>query len=188
MPRSELNDIFDLGDDYYSGYFSDTELTDIKNQYIGSVVDLDALTKISRQLDVSMGSMMGLINGFAIMIYMVLIYLLSKIIIEKNAQSISMVKILGYTNGEISRLYIMSTSAVVIICLLLSLPIETAVMNILFREMMLSSISGWITLWIDPMIYVQMFVAGIITYGIVALLEFRKIKKVPMDEALKNVE
>lgn len=188
MPRSELNDIFDLGEDYYSGYFSDTELTDIKSQYIGSVVDLDALTKISRQLDVSMGSMMGMVNGFAIMIYMVLIYLLSKIIVEKNAQSISMVKILGYTNGEISKLYIMSTSLVVVFCLLLSLPLETVIMKVLFREMMLSSISGWITLWIDPMIYVQMFAAGIITYGIVALLEFRRVKKVPMDEALKNVE
>ena len=188
MPRSELNDIFDLGEDYYSGYFSDTELTDIKSQYIGSVVDLDALTKISRQLNVSMGSMMGMVNGFAIMIYMVLIYLLSKIIIEKNAQSISMVKILGYTNGEISKLYIMSTSLVVVFCLLLSLPLETVIMKVLFREMMLSSISGWITLWIDPMIYVQMFAAGIITYGIVALLEFRRVKKVPMDEALKNVE
>lgn len=188
MPRSDLNDLFDLGDDYYSGYFSDTEITDIKNQYIGSVVNLDALTKISRQLDVSMGSMMGLVNGFAIMIYMMLIYLLSKIIIEKNAQSISMVKILGYTNGEISRLYILSTSVVVVLCLLLSLPIETAVMNVLFREMMLASISGWITLWIDPMIYVQMFGAGIVTYGLVALLEFRRVKKVPMDEALKNVE
>lgn len=188
MPRSELNDIFDLGEDYYSGYFSDTELTDIKSQYIGSVVDLDALTKISRQLDVSMGSMMGMVNGFAIMIYMVLIYLLSKIIIEKNAQSISMVKILGYTNGEISKLYIMSTSLVVVFCLLLSLPLETVIMKVLFREMMLSSISGWITLWIDPMIYVQMFAAGIITYGIVALLEFRRVKKVPMDEALKNIE
>ena len=188
MPRSELNDIFDLGEDYYSGYFSDTELTDIKSQYIGSVVDLDALTKISRQLDVSMGSMMGMVNGFAIMIYMVLIYLLSKIIIEKNAQSISMVKILGYTNGEISKLYIMSTSLVVVFCLLLSLPLETVIMKVLFREMMLSSISEWITLWIDPMIYVQMFAAGIITYGIVALLEFRRVKKVPMDEALKNVE
>lgn len=188
MSRSELNDIFDLGEDYYSGYFSDTELTDIKSQYIGSVVDLDALTKISRQLDVSMGSMMGMVNGFAIMIYMVLIYLLSKIIIEKNAQSISMVKILGYTNGEISKLYIMSTSLVVVFCLLLSLPLETVIMKVLFREMMLSSISGWITLWIDPMIYVQMFAAGIITYGIVALLEFWRVKKVPMDEALKNVE
>ena len=188
MSRSELNDIFDLGEDYYSGYFSDTELTDIKSQYIGSVVDLDALTKISRQLDVSMGSMMGMVNGFAIVIYMVLIYLLSKIIIEKNAQSISMVKILGYTNGEISRLYILSTSMVVVLCLLLSLPLETVIMKVLFREMMLSSISGWITLWIDPMIYLQMFAAGIVTYTVVALLEFRRIKKVPMDEALKNVE
>ena len=188
MPRSELNDIFDLGEDYYSGYFSDTKLKDIKSQYIGSVVDLDALTKISRQLDVSMGSMMGMVNGFAIVIYMVLIYLLSKIIIEKNAQSISMVKILGYTNGEISRLYILSTSMVVVLCLLLSLPLETVIMKVLFREMMLSSISGWITLWIDPMIYLQMFAAGIVTYTVVALLEFRRIKKVPMDEALKNVE
>ena len=188
ISRSELNDIFDLGEDYYSGYFSDTELTDIKSQYIGSVVDLDALTKISRQLDVSMGSMMGMVNGFAIVIYMVLIYLLSKIIIEKNAQSISMVKILGYTNGEISRLYILSTSMVVVLCLLLSLPLETVIMKVLFREMMLSSISGWITLWIDPMIYLQMFAAGIVTYAVVALLEFRRIKKVPMDEALKNVE
>ena len=188
MSRDKLNETFDLEDDYYSGYFSDTPITDIRKKYIGSVVDLDALTKISRQLDVSMGSMMKMVNGFAIMIYMVLIYLLSKIIIEKNAQSISMVKILGYTNWEISRLYILSTTIVVVICLLVSFPAERAVMEVLFREMMLSSISGWITMWVDPMIYVQMFGAGTVTYAVVALLEFCKIKKVPMDEALKNVE
>ena len=114
MNQNQLNRIFDLGSDYYSGYFSDTEITDISSKYIGSVIDLNALTKISRQLDVSMGNMMGLVNGFAIAIFLVLIYLLSKIIIEKNAQSISMVKILGYNNGEISRLYILSTSIVVV--------------------------------------------------------------------------
>ena len=167
MPQDELNQMFDLGDDYFSGYFSRHQRLRISTaQYIGSVIDLDALTKISRQLNVSMGSMMGLVNGFAIAIYMVLIYLLSKIIIEKNAQSISMTKILGYTNGEISRLYIMSTSIVVILCLLVSLPIETMVMEVLFREMMLQSISGWIALWIDPMIYVQMFVSGLVTYAV----------------------
>ena len=111
-----------------------------------------------------------------------------KIIIEKNAQSISMTKILGYTNGEISRLYIMSTMVVVVIELLLSLPIETVVMNVIFRVMMMESLTGWITLWIDPKIYVEMFLVGFITYVAVALLEYRKIKKVPMDEALKNVE
>ena len=188
MPQKELNQTFDLGDDYFSGYFSNTEITDIDSTYIGSVIDLDALTKISRQLNVSMGSMMGMVNVFAIAIYMILIYLLSKIIIEKNAQSISMTKILGYTNGEISRLYILSTSLVVILCLLISLPIETTVMEVLFREMMLSSISGWITLWIDPMIYVKMFVAGFITYSVIAMLEYRRIRRVPMSEALKNAE
>ena len=188
MPQEELNRTFDLGDDYFSGYFSNTEITDIDSSYIGSVIDLDALTKISRQLSVSMGSMMGMVNLFAVAIYMILIYLLSKIIIEKNAQSISMTKILGYTNGEISRLYILSTSIVIVLCLLISLPIETTIMEILFREMMLQSISGWIALWIDPMIYVQMFVIGLVTYAVVALLEYRKIRKVPMGEALKNAE
>ena len=188
MEQEKLNRMFDLGDDYFSGYFSNTEITDIDTGYIGSVIDLDALTKISRQLDVSMGSMMGMINVFAVVIYMILIYLLSKIIIEKNAQSISMTKILGYTNGEISRLYILSTSLVVILWLLLSLPIETAIMEVLFREMMLASISGWITLWIDPKIYAEMFGAGILTYAVIALLEYRKICRVPMGEALKNVE
>lgn len=90
-----------------------------------------------------------------------------------------MTKILGYTNGEISRLYIMSTSIVVILCLLISLPIEATVMEVLFRNDA-ASISGWIALWIDPMIYVQMFAAGFVTYGIVALLEYRRIRKVPM--------
>ena len=188
MPQEQLNDTFDLGNDYFSGYFSNSKIKDIDGKYIGSVLDLEALTKISRQLDVSMGNMMGMVNAFAIGIYMVVIYLLSKIIIEKNAQAISMTKILGYTNGEISRLYIWSTTIVVIICLLLSLPIEKAVMNVLFREMMLTSISGWIALWIDPKIYVEMFLIGIGTYAVVAMLEYRRIKHVPMDEALKNVE
>lgn len=88
-----------------------------------------------------------------------------------------MTKILGYTNGEISRLYILSTSIVVVLCLLISLPIETTIMEVLFREMMLQSISGWIALWIDPMIYVQMFVIGLVTYAVVALLEYKKSGK-----------
>ena len=61
-------------------------------------------------------------------------------------------------------------------------------MEVLFREMMLASISGWITLWIDPKIYAEMFGAGILTYAVIALLEYRKICRVPMGEALKNVE
>lgn len=188
LPQDTLNELFDLGSDYFSGYLSDSEITDIDQKYIGSVIDLDSLSKISRQLNVSMGSMMYLLDGFSIVLFMILIYLLSKIIIEKNAQSISMTKILGYSDREISSLYLLSTTIMVVVFLLLSFPIETVLMNALFRGIMISSISGWIPLYIDPVLYVKMFLLGFGTYLLVALIEYRRIKKVPMDQALKNIE
>lgn len=188
LPQEQLNKLFDLGSDYFSGYLSDSEITDINQKYIGSVIDLDSLSKISRQLNVSMGSMMYLLDGFSIVLFMILIYLLSKIIIEKNAQSISMTKILGYSDREISSLYLLSTTIMVVVFLLLSFPIETVLMKALFRGIMISSISGWIPLYIDPVLYVKMFLLGFGTYLLVALIEYRRIRKVPMDQALKNIE
>lgn len=188
MDREALNEVFDQNADYFCGYFSDSEITDIDEKYIGSVIDLDALTKISRQLSVSMGSMMYLVDGFAIAMYMILIYLLSKMIIEKNGQSISMVKILGYNDREISRLYVISTTLVVVFCLLISLPIESAVMKNLFRIIMMQSMTGWIPCTIGAAVYEKMLLIGILTYAVVAAFEYRKIRKVPMGAALKNVE
>lgn len=188
MDRERLNSIFDLGRDYFSGYFSDSEITDIEKECIASVIDLEALTKVSRQLTVSMGGMMNLVNGFAMLIFMALVYLLSKIIIEKNAHSISMAKILGYSNGKISRLYIVSTSLMVVIFLLISLPVERRIMEFLFQAIMMSSITGWIPFYMDSMIYVKMFGMGIGVYALVAASEYRKIRRIPMDEALKAVE
>lgn len=66
MPIQELNKIFDMDKDSFSGYFSDSEITDIDEKYIGSTIDVEDLTKISRQLDVSMRSMMNLMDGFSV--------------------------------------------------------------------------------------------------------------------------
>ena len=188
MSREALNDMFDLGSDYFCGYFSNSVITDIDSKYIGSVIDIDDLTRISRQLDQSMGSMMYLIDGFAVLIFVVLMYLLSKIIIEKNAQSISMNKILGYTNSEISRLYIISTFIVVAVSILISMPLVYEGLVYIFRWMLINSMSGWIPIYLGKSIYVKMFIMGVVSYGVVALLEYRRIQKIPMDTALKNVE
>ena len=48
--------------------------------------------------------------------------------------------------------------------------------------------SGWFAFVIPPMGYVKMFVFVLIGYLIVMVFDFRRIKKIPMDEALKNVE
>lgn len=188
MSQEKLNETFDLDKSYFSGYFSDSEITDIDQKYIGTTIDLNALTKISRQLEVSMGNMMYLVQGIAIIIFMILIYLLSKIIIEKNAQSISMTKILGYNNKEISLLYIMSTSIMVILFEIITIPLVNIVIQLIYREMMIEMLTGWIPYIVDPIIFVKMFVLGMGTYAIVAFFEYHKVQKIPMDEALKNVE
>ena len=135
-----------------------------------------------------MGSMMDLVNVFAVVIYLILMYLMTKLIIEKNAQSISMAKILGYTTGEIGKLYIMATTIVVILFLLITLPLETIMLKQMLYTMMRSEMTGWITFCVGKDVYVKAFICGLLSYAVVALFEYRKIRKVPMDEALKHVE
>ena len=186
MSNKEFCKVFDKDDDYYTGYFSNKELN-IKEKDVASCITEDDLTKTSRQLNVSMGQIFYLINIFAVVLFVILIYLLTKLIIEKNTNSISMVKILGYNNGEIARLYLMATTWVVVISILLSIIISKEIIEVIYFEMM-KDYTGWLSLYIAPKVYVEMFVLGIVSYGLVAILQFRKIKKVPMDEALKNVE
>ena len=142
---------------------------------------------ISRQLNVSMGEMFQLINVFSIVLFMLLIYLLTKLIIEKNTTSISMVKILGYENREILSLYLTATTWVVIISIGVSLIIASALIRLIY-VIMLSENSGWLTYYIDPAIYGKMYLMGLAAYAVIAVLQFRHIQKIPMDEALKNAE
>lgn len=188
MSREKLNESFGFDKEMFVGYFSDSPITDIDDEYIGTVIDENAMTKVSRQLEKSMGSMMTYVDIFAIVIFIVLMYLLSKIIIERNAQSISMAKILGYKNGEIAKLYILPTTVVTLLFLLISLPIEKFLVLKLFHYMLLIEMSGWIPLDLSNMILVKMFFVGVLTYAVVAVIELRRLKRVPMEDALKNVE
>ena len=188
MSKKHLNDILGFEEDFFSGYFSDTEITDIESKYIGTVVDEESLTRVSRQLMISMGSLMYMIDAFSVVMFIVLIYLLSKLIIERNVQSISMAKILGYSKIEIAKLYIIPTAIVVVVSLLISYPVLSYVMVGIFRVMLKQMMSGWMNIWLDPKVYVEMFLMGIITYAVVAVAEYRKIGLIPMSEALKNVE
>ena len=188
MPKKMLNETFDLSDDFFAGYFSNEEIKDIDQQYIGSVIDYDSLTKVSRQLTVSMGGMMYLIDGFCVGMFVILMYLLSKIVIEKNAQSISMTKILGYNNQEISKLYVHSVTIATVLCILLSIPICSVLLVEIYRVMLKEMMSGWLLIEIQPKIYLEMIALGILSYLVVAIIEIQKIKKIPMDQALKNVE
>ena len=187
MEQDLFRQTFDYDSDYFNAYFSDQKIKDIDDALISTEITVDDLTKTSRQLIRSMGSMMNLFLVFGALMFVLILYLLSKIIIEKNAQSISMVKILGYNNREINRIYLHSTTIVVILCILITIPISSLVMKEVV-EVVFFEYSGWITYYMPAVTYVEVAASGIICYAIVAFLLNRKVKKIPMSEALKNVE
>lgn len=187
MEQDLFRQTFDYDSDYFNAYFSDQKIKDIDDALISTEITVDDLTKTSRQLIRSMGSMMNLFLVFGALMFVLILYLLSKIIIEKNAQSISMVKILGYNNREINRIYLHSTTIVVILCILITIPISSLVMKEVV-EVVFFEYSGWITYYMPAVTYVEVAASGIICYAIVAFLLNRKVKKIPMSDALKNVE
>ena len=187
MEQDLFRQTFDYDSDYFNAYFSDQKIKDIDDALISTEITVDDLTKTSRQLSRSMGSMMNLFLVFGALMFVLILYLLSKIIIEKNAQSISMVKILGYNNREINRIYLHSTTIVVILCILITIPISSLVMKEVV-EVVFFEYSGWITYYMPAVTYVEVAASGIICYAIVAFLLNRKVKKIPMSDALKNVE
>jgi len=186
MSDAAFKNVFDKSEDYYSGYFSDNIL-DIDEKYVATQITLDDLTKVSRQLDRSMGETFNLVKIFAVVLFAVLMFLLTKLIVEKNTTSISMVKILGYSNREISRLYVTSTTIVVAFSVALSIGLSVIIMNYLFRVFM-EEMSGWISCYYAPHIFPVMFILNITVYAVISFFMMAKIKKIPMDEALKTVE
>ena len=98
-----------------------------------------------------------------------------------------MTKILGYENGEIAGLYLLSTTFIMIIGDALSVGLGALIMTQAWKVVM-ASYNGWLSFWVMPIGYVKMILFVMIGYLIVMALDFRRIKRIPMSEALKNVE
>ena len=187
MNRKTFNKTFDKDADYYSGYFSNKEIKDIDEKWIATDITKKDYTKTSRQMKKSMGNMMIAFCGLGVAVFMLIIYLLAKIVIEKNAQSISIAKILGYNRKEINSIYIHTTTIVTVASLILALPLISGILNVVWHAMMMT-FSGWLPCVIQKDVYVKVLAIGIVTYAVVALLLTRHTNRVSLEEALKNVE
>lgn len=116
-----------------------------------------------------------------------LIYLLAKIIIERNENSISMVKILGFKNTEIGSLYIVPTAIVVVLFSIISFVIGYWLMIWIFHAFMLQ-MDGYFAFYMRPESMVMSIIYLLIGYAVVSLIDFSRIRRIPLDVALKNIE
>ena len=187
MPIGQFGKVFALKDGQFGGFLSDTEITDLEEDNVATVITIRDITKMCDQLDHSMGNYMTYFQYLCILLSIVMIYLLTKLIIEKNENAISMTKILGYENSEIAGLYLMATTIAVLLIDVVTVFLGEKVIVYVWAAMM-TSYSGWFTFMVEPAGYLKMFAFVLIGYLIVMCFDFNRIRKIPMDEALKNVE
>lgn len=187
MPIQNFRAVFDLDEGEFSGFLSDSEITDLGEENVATVITERDITKMCDQLDHSVGAYMQYFQILCVLLSAVLIYLLTKIIIEKNENAISMTKILGYENREIAELYLLSTTMILVVVDVVSVVLGALIMREAWKAIMFGY-SGWFTFMIKPAGYVKMFMFVLVGYLIVMIFDFRRIRRIPMKEALKNVE
>ena len=188
MNRGEFAEMFDKTPDYYSGYFSDRELTELSESNVYMRLDSSVFGSFADQLWKSFADFMGPVKWFGILMFVLMVYLLAKQIIERNQTSISMTKILGFTGGEIGGLYIVSTSLVVVASLLLAVPLVDRLLRLVFKTYLYQRMSGYLPYCVSSDCYWKMILLGIASYAAVVALQLWKIHRIPKSEALKTLE
>lgn len=187
LPMDAFRETFDLEEGAFSGFLSEEEITDLPSGYIASVITPEDVTKMADQMDHSMGSYMLYFQYLCAVLAAVLMYLLTKLIIEANENAISMTKILGYQTREIASVYLVATTWAVILEEILGALIGVLLMRYIWRAMMLR-MEGWFDFVMEPVGFVKMLAFVFAAYLLVTALDFRRIRRVPMDLALKNAE
>ena len=187
MGIESFNNVFEKDDDEFSGYFSRNEITDIDEQDIATVITAEDITKVTVQLTHSLGGIVDIFKYALVVLAAALIYLLAKIIIERNEQSISMAKILGFKNGEIGSLYILPTAIVVTLCSIVGFVAGYYLMLWIFKIFMMQ-MDGYFTFFLKPVSAVLSVLYLLIGYMFVSAIDYIRIKHIPLDVALKDVE
>ncbi|MBP5578886.1 MAG: FtsX-like permease family protein [Ruminococcus sp.] len=187
MDNEQYNRVFDKDEGDFSGYMSDSRITDIDSEYIAKEITTQDMIKVADQLDHSMGSYMLYFQYVCFIVAAIILYLLTKIIIEKNERSISMTKILGYENGEIASLYLIPTAVVVFFSEFLAMYIGYKLMEF-FWKLIMMKMSGWFAFILPPSGFVKEFLLVFAAYLIITVLDFIRIRKIPKVLALKNME
>ena len=81
------------------------KLKDLKSKDIALTVTGKDLAALTEQINEAMKGINTTFVFATLVIYMIMVFLLSKLVIEKNTTNISMTKVLGFHPKEINRLF-----------------------------------------------------------------------------------
>ena len=186
MDIDSMRDLFQTSSDYYNMVVSKKKLS-IDSGKLYATTSKKAIEESSDVFINMMIPMMGMIVGLSVIIFAIVMYLMIKVMIDRSAQNIALMKVFGYRKKEIKKLYLDGNFYMIAIGALISVPLSKKLMDAMY-PVMVSNIACGMNLSFTWQMYALIYAGIIITYLVINKLLVRKIYKVGLSDALKNRE
>ena len=120
-------------------------------------------------------------------IFMVVMYLMLAVMIDRSTMGISLIKIFGYRPGEIRKLYLNGNLYVVLIGGIVAFPIAKKIIDMIYPSF-IANVACSMNLSYPWFLYILVAAYVILIYFIISSLLVGKIKRISPAEILKNRE
>lgn len=186
MNIKAMNKLMDNDCSNYNAFLSRDKMN-INNDYVYSIITSEDMINNAQNTLEMMRPMQILIIGIATVLFILIMYLLLKLIIDKNITGISLIKVFGFNGREVSRLYIGSGLYTIIICLILGIPLSIQIYKRVWPNL-ISNVEAYIFVNMSNKYYIYITGITLCSYFISTLLLKKYINKISLSEALKNRE
>ena len=186
MDIDSMRDLFQTSSDYYNMVVSKKKLS-IDSGKLYATTSKKAIEESSDVFINMMIPMMGMIVGLSVIIFAIVMYLMIKVMIDRSAQNIALMKVFGYRKKEIKKLYLDGNFYMIAVGALISVPLSKKLMDAMY-PVMVSNIACGMNLSFTWQMYALIYAGIIITYLVINKLLVQKIYKVGLSDALKNRE
>lgn len=184
MDRKDCNKMVGMKEYYYNGVFTDKKLK-VEDKELATIINSSDMKKIAGQFMVNFKNLMPMIMSVALVIYLVVMYVLTKTIVDKYKESISYLRIFGYYDKEIEKVFIRVSTIAVAVFLVILIPLE----KYLVRSLVILAFykfDGYVDPHIPAYVYLSTVICGMMVYLINRWILVRRIKKINMSEVLKD--
>ena len=186
MDIDSMRELFDREDDYYNVVYSDRAL-DVDAGRLYSVSTKDDVEKSADVFINIMASMIVMMTGAAIIIFLIVMYQMIKVMIDKSAQNISLMKIFGYRNREVRKLYLDGNFLMVALGALILIPIAKLIMDAVYPNFVANVACGIDLTW-PPALYAIVYIGILACYLLIQTVLMRRLKKLSPADVLKDRE
>lgn len=186
MNLDSMRELFGQEEDYYNVVYSNHALkVDTGRLY---AVSTKAGVKKSADVFVNiMDSMVVTLITSAVLIFLIVLYQIMKVMIDRSATSISLMKIFGYRGREIRKLYLDGNFLLVAVGALFMIPIAKFLMDAAYPYFIANVACGMDLTW-KPLLYLLTYGGILLSYLLIRTLLMRKLKRLTPAEVLKDRE